>query len=494
MNTRKLRTLFTLLGLATMLLPYPLSVIGMQSRSASINLIGTEWQGAPITYAVGSALGTFQCSFIFKGEGQAIYKCLAIQSPGVIAGSNLNDPTFVPGIDNPYRPKLVMTPLTSASGESRAKYTQSGNSIRIEFSDARMNVTIKDNILFGETTYSDTSKGKEKWIMQKLSNSSSSGKSTEISSNKSTASKRSKILSKQIIDKYNPIKFTSNLISGELLTGGSEKYYYFMVAPGDLTVTLSVSADARSSFSSVQAVLFDPNEASIFGGERQIGSLMTMTNYGRTTQQIQKIRFSENMPVLIHIKASNLGGGKYSIRLDGALDVEQSGSSSTRINKDPDVCIDCAISASQQLIREMSDRRILEDQAKERVALEHLSSLGTYKASTEIIHKDTEIIGTLVIKVISVRNGQIIVEVKGENGITLNGILSKAGFSENELVLRGIVAVDFGRGLRMQNLDFILGFTVEDKALSKGRFYLGTQPDNVVANGKFIKAEPVSSK
>ena len=323
MNTRKIKSLFTLFGFATMLLPYPLTVISMQSRSASINLEGTEWQGAPITYAVGSALGTFQCNFIFTREGKAIYKCLAIQSTGVMAGSNLNDPMFVPGTDNPYRPKLVTTPGGSASGEFRAKYVQSGNSLHIKFSDAVMNVRMKDDIMFGETLYYDTSKAKEKWIMQKIPINLSSRTSTEISSSKSTASMPPKILSKQTIDKYNPIRLTSNTISAELLAGDSEKRFYFMAAPGELTVTLSVTADARSSFNSVQAVLLDPNEASIFGGEKQIGLLTTMTNNGRTTQRIQKINFSEKMPVLIHIKASNLGVGKYSIRLESPLDVEQ---------------------------------------------------------------------------------------------------------------------------------------------------------------------------
>ena len=115
----------------------------------------------------------------------------------------------------------------------------------------------------------------------------------------------------------------------------------------------------------------------------------------------------------------------------------------------------------------------------------------TYTAATEITYRDTKIRGTLVIKVIAVGSSQVVVELEGENGISLNGILKKAGFDENQLVLRGIVAIDFGAGLGKQKLDSALGFTVEDGALTQGQLFLGDQFDLMLPNGKFAKAELV---
>ena len=70
--------------------------------------------------------------------------------------------------------------------------------------------------------------------------------------------------------------------------------------------------------------------------------------------------------------------------------------------------------------------------------------------------------------------------------------MARAGFYENELVLRGIVLIDFGTALGTQKLDFALGFTVEDRALTQGRFFIGDRPNLTIPNGEFIRAELVT--
>lgn len=311
MNTRTLKSLFTLLGLATMLLPYPLRVIGMQSRSASINLEGTEWQGAPITYAVGSALGTFQCNFIFKSAGKAIYKCLAIQLPGVMAGSKLNDPTFVPGTDNPYRPKLVTTPVGSALGEFRGKYTQSGNSIHIEFSDALMNVRIQDDILFGETVYNDTSKSKEKWVMRRLL---TTGSVNADSKNDSAALS----LSEFQINYFKPKSLTQNIISGISVSDKllDINYYSFIAGPGELTITFGLTA-RQASFADQISIQLQDRKTNIVAGN------FVTTSRGRSDQAATSITLDEKKALLLRVVVSG-GGVSYRVRLDGAIDSAQS--------------------------------------------------------------------------------------------------------------------------------------------------------------------------
>jgi hypothetical protein len=71
--------------------------------------------------------------------------------------------------------------------------------------------------------------------------------------------------------------------------------------------------------------------------------------------------------------------------------------------------------------------------------------------------------------------------------------LAQVGFSDNDLVLRGIVSIDFGAVLGTQKLDFALGFNVEDRALTHGRFFIGDRPDFEIPNGKFSRAELVTA-
>jgi len=443
---------------------YPLPIVNAQSRSRSIGLEGTEWQGAPSSYAVGSAIGTLQCVLIFESQGKALHKCLAIQSPGTMAGTNLNNPMYLPGVDNPYTPRLVITPGGTAASEAVGKYTQTGNSIRVEFSDAILIITLKDDVMFGETIYNDTRKGREKWVMQKIQN----DRSSEQASSPLSLSEFQKRY-------FKPIPLSQNSISGTNLDGTLNYHNYScIVDAGELTITLVLKA-SPDSFASQVAIEVQDRKNNVLGGK------FITTARGRTDQASVSVKLSEKQAVLLKVRVS--GGASYQIQLNGALDFGQPASSSG---------LD-AIARSQLLIREETERELREGRAREKAAIEKLSTLGTYKAATEITYGGTKISGTLVIKVIAVGSGKVVVEVEGENGISLKGFLAQVGFSDNDLVLRGIVSIDFGAVLGTQKLDFALGFNVEDRALTHGRFFIGDRPDFEIPNGKFSRAELVTA-
>jgi hypothetical protein len=146
-----------------------ISTVFAQSKTI-IKLEGTTWEGAPISYSVGSAMGTLQCFFSFEKQDKAVRSCVAMQSNGTMPGYNVNDPLYNPVTNDPYQPKLVITPGGAASSDIVGKFKQTNNSIQIEFFGAVMKVKIKDNIvLYGETIYTDKSIPNENWVMRRVS-------------------------------------------------------------------------------------------------------------------------------------------------------------------------------------------------------------------------------------------------------------------------------------------------------------------------------------
>lgn len=455
---------------ASLVMLWCLNDTSAQSRSASINLEGTEWVGAPMTYAVGSAMGTLQCSYIFEAKGRASYKCLAIQSPGTMAGTNLNDPMFLPGVDNPFKPKLVTTPGGSAMSESLGRYTQSANLIHVEFADAIMNIIIKDNVLSGETVYKDSSKGKEKWAMQKtLNRSAVSSNSTNVSSPLS--------LSQFQIDYFKPTPLTKKTVSGITARDklADTNFYSFLAGSGEVTITINLTA-RQDSFADSASIQIQDRKSNI------LTEKFVITSRGRTNQAITSISVAEKQAVLLRIMVSG-GGASYEVRLDGAVDFGQPGSSSanainiTRPTND-------ALSESQALLRG--------DDIAKTPDFAELSRLDTYKAATKILYRDKEIIGTLVLRIKSIdTNGKMIAEIKGEEGLSLNGTLVGGLFSLGEIILEGNLSIDFGTGIGTQRLRCDLRAKVGNRVLTRGEILLGIPPSNLVAQGEFIRAEPI---
>lgn len=158
-------------------------------------------------------------------------------------------------------------------------------------------------------------------LKDEKNNSATSTTSADVSSDRPVTSKPSKTLSKQILEKYNPIQLNSDVISGFLNAGNSRKpsYYTFMAVPGQLTINITIESQGNSEGNTIMVTLLDPNEKSLFGdGElAAIGSRLTMTNFGRTVQDSFEVKISEKMPVLLRIEPYNQGSGKYKIQLEG---------------------------------------------------------------------------------------------------------------------------------------------------------------------------------
>lgn len=145
------------------------------------------------------------------------------------------------------------------------------------------------------------------------------------------------------------------------------------------------------------------------------------------------------------------------------------------------------ISGAFEMLKEAAQFSLLE--------IEELRKLETYKAATRFLYKDKEIIiCTLIIKIKSIDNeGGIIAEIKGEKGISLTGTLT--GDMSSYRSLKGVVSVDFGKGLGTQKLDFFLSVEkvdVKEKSLINGAIQTGSvQRRERVAVGEFIRADSI---
>lgn len=337
------------------LLPNNTVISKAQNRPVAPNLEGTEWEAVFILPA-----GTVQCRYLFGDQGTATSRCFAITAPGTMAGTNINDPMFNPMADDPYKPKLVITPPTSGPvNEVSGKYSQTGNSIRVEFSDAVVNATIYNNVLSGEFIYKDSSKGKLNWNAQR---SSAGGSGSAILSNRPGASQPPKFLSRQILEKYKPTGLMTRVLSGQLKwdVNVKEHYYTFVAGPGEISITLFVESHPQASLNSVSVALFNNNE-------QMLTIVQTSSNYGRTTQAVARINVPNKEPMLLRIQElTNMGIGKYRIQLDGAFETEAARERPSSSSTSDQVASDSRREAAQTLY---DKAKHLSEQGKNREAI-----------------------------------------------------------------------------------------------------------------------------
>ncbi len=389
MNSIKwLRTLaLPSLFITISLILYPSFFLSMaQSQSTPLNLEGTQWEGPPANYPTLWALGTVQPFLVFGKQGKVTLQVLAIQSPGLMAGAKVNSPTFNPQADKPFEPALVTTPAASAVSEQAGTYTHRGSSIRLEFSDHRIDATLEGNVMVGELTIKESNK-KEKWMVRRILSVDANISNANADSVSSTQA-----LLKTVIGKYNPMRLTTNTISGQLNTGNSGKQYYyiFTAIPGELTITLNVESTPQSSFNGVQFVLLDLNE-------KIIGSGTTMSNYGRTTQSVEKINITQKRTMLLRVESlNNLGSGKYHIQLSEAFEIPSGDSRGELVpegskSKQPTNDIDKQKKASELL----GEANLLNQQGKYPEAIEvyskHIQLDTEFTISAYIYRGDTKL-------------------------------------------------------------------------------------------------------
>lgn len=314
MKHTRIVALFALFVLGHVLLPGDILTSIAQDRSVAPKLEGTEWEGAIVNYPTAWGLGSVQCCYIFGNQEKAISRCRAIQSTGVTAGTNINDPMFNPMADNPYKPKVVTTPMGVGLSEVVGKFMQHGSSVRIEFPGAVVNATINDNVMSAETIYRDASKNREKWEMQRLYDNECSA--IGISLKESVGPQPSTSLSKQVLEKYKPTALRTRVLSGQLQPGlGMHDHYYtFTAGPGEITLTLFVESQPQSLLHNALAVqtLLDSNER-VLGGSGPITS-----SQGEKTQTVATINLPSKQPVLLRISENGLG--KYRVELSGAVE------------------------------------------------------------------------------------------------------------------------------------------------------------------------------
>ena len=237
-----------------------------------------------------------------------------------------------------YENRQTMTMPTSRSETITGTYEIRGKSIYLDFPDYTVRATIYGDSMKGVLTYKSTNE-KEEWIVSKTLRSITS--SNENQPSPSSSSNQASV--KRIMEKFHPTRLTTPLAAGELNTENSNKraWYIFMVAPGELTVTLTVEPAPRSSFNSVQFALYDMDERLLVHG-------FTMAVYGRPSQAVEKVRIADRKAVLLRLDFDNLGPGKYQIQLGGAFD---NGSISEDKPKASTVSRDKTDSGTQQALK-----------------------------------------------------------------------------------------------------------------------------------------------
>jgi len=130
-----------------------------QRQSASLKLEGTQFEGRVIALPGNSLLHTY---YIFEKQGKVVCRFTKITFAQTTLEYKYNVVTeryeyvtgFVPGSALPFRPDEIGT------------YMQTGNRVRLQFSDRRLDATVKDNGLEGMVTFKESNK-KEPWVVAK---------------------------------------------------------------------------------------------------------------------------------------------------------------------------------------------------------------------------------------------------------------------------------------------------------------------------------------
>ena len=131
-------------------------------------------------------------------------------------------------------------------------------------------------------------------------------------------------------DRDKPTPLTSNVVSGTLSTDrGKESYYYSCIAgPGEVTITLTVDSATGSNLDQVQFDLYDEDEV-------RIASQLARACCGKSGQAVARVNITRRQSVLLGISISeyHYGGGKYRIRLGGAVTFGQDTEENKRLEK-----------------------------------------------------------------------------------------------------------------------------------------------------------------
>jgi hypothetical protein len=313
----------------------PAVSIDFFAQSESVSLVNTVWKGPQIETTTSTGPATLSPYLLFERNGKVSECVIAVLPSGLESTPNFFNPMYNPipwafqeggepySANSPYRYNLTMTPGITRMSEVAGKYRIQGRTVYMEFPESSRIGQLRDDEFIVSVGLG--SGKKQEWTYKRIPNALlRRQRSTSSATSEALASlQEEKISTQEVIAKYNPTKFTSDTISGELVAGDGEKYFYFTAIPGELKISLAVVAEARSSFNNVQVALYDPNESSLItSGLRQIGLLNTMVNYGRSSQKVLTVSFSKRMPVLVQIKASNLGSARYTLRLEGAHDAK----------------------------------------------------------------------------------------------------------------------------------------------------------------------------
>jgi hypothetical protein len=130
----------------------------------------------------------------------------------------------------------------------------------------------------------------------------------------------------------NPTRLSSNIISGLVDSESRGNYYFysFMANPGEVSITLTVEPGRKSndsqfiSFTGVGFSLYDRNAAELAGKE-----VSTADNTG-SRQAVARVEITRRQLLVLGVHVPdkspwNSVGGKYRIRIEGAVDLNQSG-------------------------------------------------------------------------------------------------------------------------------------------------------------------------
>jgi len=143
-------------------------------------------------------------------------------------------------------------------------------------------------------------------------------------------------------DRDNPTSLTSNVISGLIDSESRGNYYFysFMANPGEISITLTVEPgrSAKPDFFSnmdrtaVGFTLFDHNAAEIAG---KIVSTAISTG---SQQAVARVEVTRRQLLVLSINIQDgamykTAGGKYRIRIEGAIELGQNGSPALSTDK-----------------------------------------------------------------------------------------------------------------------------------------------------------------
>ena len=149
-------------------------------------------------------------------------------------------------------------------------------------------------------------------------------------------------------DRDNPTRLTSNAISGLVDSDSRGNYYYysFMAGPGEVSITLTVdpgrppndSIGFYEIYTGVNFSLFDRNAAEIAGK-----TVITSQRTG-SKQAVARVEVTRRQLVVlsVHIQDGYMHisvGGKYRIRIDGAVEFGQNGSATPPTDSDISGCL-----------------------------------------------------------------------------------------------------------------------------------------------------------